>query len=414
MTDLKTKDSIVDYAASLDCIHCGLCLNTCPTYRLTGSEASSPRGRIHLMRAVAEERVEPDEGYREEMEFCLVCRHCESVCPAGVRFGSMMEFARSKLPRSFRARVLRALGFRLVLPNRWALRGLTFVLRVLQAVGLTRFLPGGDQLPELRKRPRFSPPPRTPAAGVAERTVAVHEGCVMPELFGPVQRATVNTLAATGHDVLCSREPVCCGSLHAHNGEVDTARRLAMRTIDAHEALEREHGSDLHFVTNSAGCGSHMREYAHLFEDEAWRARAAAFAAKVRDLSEVLAPHVRRTGSDSPTGSVTWDAPCHLCHGQGVRAEPLAILQELGGEAYRELTDAESCCGSAGIYSLLRPTDSEAVLAPKLEALRASGAKTLVTANPGCHLQWEAGIRKAGLDVEVIHLAEFVDRSMRS
>lgn len=413
MTDLKTNSSIVDYAASLDCIHCGLCLNTCPTYRITGSEASSPRGRIHLMRAVAEERVAPDAAFQEEMEFCLVCRHCESVCPAGVRFGSMMEFTRSKLPRSPRARFLRWLGFRVVLPNRWALRGVVFALRVLQALGLARFLPGSEQLPELRRRPRFSPPPRTPAAGERKQSVAVHEGCVMPELFGPVQRATVATLSATGHEVLCSREPVCCGSLHAHNGDVDAARTLAQRTIRAHEQLEREHGSDLPFVTNSAGCGSHMREYENLFEDEPWRTRAAAFASKVRDLSEVLAPHVRASDAATPADSVTWDSPCHLCHGQGVRAEPLAILRELGGDAFGELEDSEACCGSAGIYSLLRPDDSEAVLGPKLDALRASGAKTLVTANPGCHLQWEAGIRKAGLEVEVLHLAEFVERSLR-
>ena len=428
---------LVDYAKSLDCIHCGLCLQTCPTFRLTGNEASSPRGRIHLMRAVAEQRLEPDAVFQDEMDFCLLCRHCESVCPAGVQFGAMMEFTRGALaedrPGGAGKRLLRWLGFRVVLPHRLVLRALGSLLRAAQLLGLDRL---GDRLlgeRGLAYLPRVPPlsarrllPRRIAAEGppqgelalldvVQPREIALLEGCVMPEFHARVNRATARSLSRLGFDV---RVPsvTCCGSLHAHNGDLEGARALAEQLI---EAFERERGADgapLPLVTNSAGCGAHLKELHHLFhESDPWHARAAALAKRVRDYSQVVAPLLgARTALTTPQvpQPITWDDPCHLCHAQGVRSEPRAVLSALPGLARVELADSEACCGSAGIYSLLRPEASRAVLAKKLADLARSGAKTLVTANPGCQMQWESGLARTGSDVKVVHLAELVDAAL--
>jgi len=407
--------TLIDYTRSLDCIHCGLCLRTCPTYQLTGAEPSSPRGRIHLMRAVAEGDLIPDASFAEEMDFCLLCRHCESVCPSGVEFGAMMEHTRSGLaPKTTLGRVAQKLGFNL-LKSRLQLRLVASSLRLLQLSGLARLLSAllGERGIALAKLPPIPPsarrrllPEENPAEGAAP--VALLEGCVMPELLGDVNRATVRALNAGGHSVSVPKsQPTCCGSLHAHNGELGQARELAKETIAAFEETD-----EVQVVTNSAGCGSHMKEYPNLFADEpAWLERAERFSARVRDLSEVLAPSAQPALDTARVQTpITYDDPCHLCHGQGVRDEPRALLDATGLERV-ELTESESCCGSAGIYSALRPKDAERILEGKLDALRASGARTLVTANPGCQLQWQAGVKEAGMDVEVLHLAELLDRT---
>jgi glycolate oxidase iron-sulfur subunit len=254
-------------------------------------------------------------------------------------------------------------------------------------------------------------PERTPSSREDSTPVTLLEGCVMPELLGRVNRATVRVLAAAGHEVLVpAKQPTCCGSLQAHNGALDEARILAKQVIAAFEETD-----EIPVVTNSAGCGSHMKEYANLFEDEAdWRERAERFSARVKDLSEILAERpLQAKLTSNVSGPITYDDPCHLCHGQGVRSEPRALLDQTGHERV-ELRDSESCCGSAGIYSALRPKDAALILEPKLEALKDSGAKTLVTANPGCQLQWQAGIKSAGLDVEVLHIAELLERSLEA
>lgn len=420
---LTSPERLVDYAASLDCIHCGLCLATCPTYRLTGSEASSPRGRIHLMRAVAEGRLEPGAPYAEELDFCLVCRHCESVCPAGVRFGEMMEVARDAVPESARPRgrlerLARRLGFELVLPSRRWLAAAGLGLRLLQRTGLARIAarlagPRGAALCDLPRADRARLPAVTPPKGPRAGAVAVLEGCAMPELFGRVNVATARALAARGQEVRAAPDHACCGALHAHNGELEGARALARRTIEAFDALRGDDGEPLPAIVNSAGCGAHMKEYGRLLaEDPTWAERARAFAARVRDLAEHLvslpAPSSERAPAPAEPLVVAWDDPCHLCHGQQIRRPPRDLLDALPGVRRVEMHDAEQCCGSAGIYSLLRPADSAAVLDDKLRAFRASGARALVTANPGCHLQWAAGFARAGIDAPVLHLAELV------
>ncbi len=475
---VRDAQSLVDYAKSLDCIHCGLCLDTCPTYRLTGVESSSPRGRIHLMRAVAEGELEPDLDYKGELDFCLVCRHCESVCPAGVRFGQMMEFARDALParvqHSRLARFARFLGFRVILPSRALLRLAGSLLGIAQRTGVVnltsrllgergeslRYLPLVPPGAERRLLPRCIPARplegSAPSASDSEQRDALRdeasrpnerredatrkgtypvdakprstpvpqalllEGCVMPELFARVNRATAAALSALGTECHTARDAVCCGALHAHNGDLAGARALAKRTIAAFEEAARAATSaspeSLPLVVNSAGCGAHLSELEHLFPDDPeWRERARAFSARVVDFSEYALARLEATGARPRlphSSKATWDAPCHLCHGQGVRKEPLAILDRIGGLERVELEGSESCCGSAGIYSLLRPKDANAILDPKLDALEQSGASLLVTANPGCQLQWETGIRRRGLPVRVAHLAEVLANAL--
>jgi len=428
---------LVEYARSLDCIHCGLCLETCPTYRLTGRESASPRGRVHLMRGLGEGRVEPDRGLVEELDGCLLCRRCESVCPAGVRFGAMLEHTRDGLEgvrksspwRDFQ----RWIGFRLLLPHRPLLGLLAAATRLGQRTGLVerlgpvlakvlpdpRWLPPVPPAAERRRLPATTPAAApTPAPGLPPR-VLVLEGCLMPVLFGRVNRATVDALAALGVRVDSPRPAGCCGALHAHNGDLDEARRLALALLDA---LEDPDGAPI--LVNSAGCGAHLKDLAELFEErDPAHARAVSLAERTKDLAELLAPALEATAAPGTTtaedlaatlgldtdATVTWDDPCHLCHGQGLRAEPRAVLDAaLSGSGLErvELHDSEGCCGSAGIYSILEPEAASEILDGKLDELEATGASLLVTANPGCQLQWEQGVRRRGLDVQVRHLAE--------
>jgi len=426
---MNAKD-LVDYTASLDCIHCGLCLNTCPTYRLTGVESSSPRGRIHLMRALAEGAIDADEYYAEELDFCLLCRHCETVCPSGVRFGHLMEHARGALEptraRTSLQRLGRNIGFDLLLRNRSALRLTASLGRIAQRAGLVRAFASiaGSRAQGLLQAPdipanRARLPVFTPATAPRRGAVAVLEGCVMPELLGDTNRATVSVLAACGFDVQVARQHVCCGSLHAHNGESTGAHALALETIDAFDAVVDEHGLPLPLVVNSAGCGSHLKDLAHTFPSEPeHERRARALAQRTLDFTEFLTRGVGAEGLTSLLARapercdrvrMAWDDPCHLLHGQRISREPRDILSRVPGVELVPMQGADSCCGSAGIYSLLRPDDAERVLEPKIVALRESRADVLVTGNPGCQLQWAAGIRRAGLTTRVMHIAEVLD-----
>ena len=426
MSDLSTRDGLVDYARSLDCIHCGLCLHTCPTYQSSGREASSPRGRIHLMRSVAEGVLAPDGAFGEEMDYCLVCRHCESVCPAGVQFGAMMEHTRDRLTREapppLSTRLVRWFGFRKLLPSRRLLRLAASGLRLAQQVGLVRLWARLFGPVSLAHQPTVPPPSErrplpcmTPAEGTVRGSVSMLAGCVMPELFGRVNEATLRVLAASGVEVHVPTAHVCCGALQAHNGDLEGSRQLARATIAAFE----ETGGPV--VVNSAGCGSHLKELGRILADDpTWSERARAFSARVTDLSEYLArPEAleRLTpllGAPEGIGRVAWDDPCHLCHGQQVRSAPRALLDAVPGLFQCSLEDPEACCGSAGIYSMLRPQDSAVVLDRKLDDVAQSGAQVLVTGNPGCHLQLATGVAARKLPVEVLHLAEVLDRSLQT
>jgi glycolate oxidase iron-sulfur subunit len=305
---------------------------------------------------------------------------------------------------------------------------ITGVLRVLAPLLGKRgtALLAAPSIPSRSERKRL--PRSTPAIGTPRGAVAVLEGCVMPELYGRVNRASVAVLAACGFDVRCPRDHACCGSLHAHNGDHEEALRLAQATIAAFDELRDETGAPIPIVVNSAGCSAHMKDYGRLLHDDAeWSERALHFSARVRDFTEFLAAdRATEAGSSAQMKAtsgadrlrelypITFDDPCHLCHGQGIRKPPRALLDDIPGMQRVELAGSELCCGSAGIYSLIRPDDSAAVFAPKLDALRASGAKTLVTANPGCQLQWETGLARADVDVRVMHIAEVLEAAMKS
>lgn len=377
------------------------------------------------MRAAAEGRFEVDESFEEEMDFCLVCRHCESACPAGVEFGALMEFTRDRLestrPSGPLTKLARWAGFRLTLPSRRLLSLVAGATRFAQRLGLVRLVArlGGERGAGLADLPVFPPsserrplPPVTPARGERTEHAAMLEGCVMPEMFGRVNRATAATLSAAGTEVSCAAGHVCCGALHAHNGDLSGARDLARKTIEAFEALEGP------IVVNSAGCGAHMKEYGRLLaEDEAWRERAERFDSRVVDYTEYLSSPDRLGRLRSSLGAlpglrVTWDDPCHLCHGQQLRDPGRELIDAIEGVERVEMERPESCCGSAGIYSLLRPADSRAVLAPKIAELADTGAEVLVTANPGCQLQWAGGVHREGVSVEVLHVAELLERAL--
>jgi glycolate oxidase iron-sulfur subunit len=330
----------------------------------------------------------------------------------------MMEFARGKLEsrrrRSLRARLVRWLGLRVVLPSRLALRLTGALLRFAQLTGLIRVVAPGVSIPRVppTAERRLLPPRIAAEGGAAEEAlgpVYLLQGCVMPELLPRTNRATASVLTKLGHEVRVPEAAVCCGSLHAHNGDLEGARRQVMELARAFP--------DGPLVMNSAGCGAHLAECAELFApDDPRRPQAAALAARVVDFSVFVARRLDELEPDLDAnawpGPVAWDDPCHLCHAQGVRAEPRAILDAIAGLERRELPDAEACCGSAGVYSMLRPADAEAVFAGKLAAWRKSGARTLVTSNPGCQLQWAAGLRAAGDDAPVVHVAELLDRAL--
>ena len=427
--DLLDSKGLVDYAKSLDCIHCGLCLQTCPTYRLSGVETSSPRGRIHLMRAVGEGRLEPDAAYSEELDFCLLCRHCESVCPAGVHFGQMMETARSEMQKKEKRPWLGAFALQQVLPSRLMLRLVGSLLRFAQAFrldGIGARLAGSSP-DSVRKLPRIPPLPARPLlpkktepeAGTEKRgEVCVLQGCVQAEFFANVNRATVRSLAALGYGSRVPEALVCCGSLHAHNGDREGARKLARVAIEVLEKERDGEGRGLPLVVNSAGCGSHLKELSQLFpEDDPWHERAAALEERVVDYAEFVAPLIEQTKPcELPEGllpgPLTWDDPCHLCHGQQIRSEPRSLLAALAPDRVVPLEGSESCCGSAGVYSMVRPDDAGRVFDGKREAFERSGAGTLVTANPGCQIQWTVGLRDSAPNARVVHLAELVEAAL--
>jgi glycolate oxidase iron-sulfur subunit len=400
------------------CLHCGLCLPTCPTYELTLDERSSPRGRIRLIRSALDGSLEPGRAFADEMNFCLDCRACETACPAGVRYGELVEHARALSrerglePPAVRLRKavllrgifrsLRTFGAFSALMRFYRKSGLR---EAVERSGLLELIPAAVRrtflaLPDVADEPFLgNAPDLVPATGERKGRAALLTGCVMNVSFPEVHRQTADLLSRQGYDVVIPRDQFCCGSLHAHNGDPAHAARLALALLDAFPA-------DIDVVvTNSAGCGAFMKEYGRIFAgDPANAGRASAFAAKVADVSEVLRPCAADAGPQAAGSTrVTYHDPCHLIHGQGISKQPRELVASVPGTEYVELAGASRCCGSAGIYNLLRPDDSDELLARKVDSIVASGARIVVTGNPGCHLQIERGLREAGAPVEVAH-----------
>jgi glycolate oxidase iron-sulfur subunit len=406
------------------CVHCGFCLPACPTYLATGDESDSPRGRIVLMRALERGEIRAgDAALVQHLDACLGCRGCEPVCPSGVAYGRGLETAREQL---FEERGLPPLARTVlgVFRHEALWRPLFTAARMLTATGLPSWLAGGGRfgfamgMLAASSAERWgsgaagndsgsatAPQPRRPAAPLQPRnSVALFRGCIMSTLYRHVNDATRRTLEHNGYRVVEVEGQTCCGALHEHAGDRAAAVALARRNVAALA------GSADYIVTNSAGCGALLKDYGHLLGDAA----AADVASRVRDVSELLAEAGPRPGTPLEL-DVAYDAPCHLQHAQRVHEAPLAVLRAIPGLRLRLLPGSDRCCGSAGIYSVLRPAMARAVLDAKIDAIAAAEPRPQVvaTGNPGCLMQIGAGLRAANLGITVAHPVELLDESYR-
>lgn len=431
----------LDYSVLQQCMHCGLCLPTCPTYDATKLERNSPRGRIALMRAIADDRLDVTQAFGEEMYFCLGCLACQSACPAGVNYAELFEHARAEVET------------RRVLDSPWRdfIRGITVrwlfmelarlqlvgrMIRLYQQLGLQTLLRRGGIMRLLPQRlreleamtpamqPQFSAEmisPVTPAAGERRYRVAMLIGCAQDLTFSDVNRDTVEVLAQNGCEVVTPPEQSCCGSLHAHNGEWTLAQQLARRNIDQFPPEQFDA-----IITNAGGCGSHLKHYAGLLADDAlYRQRAELWDTKMKDIHEWLieigirkpnpvdresltrlVDPIQPKYAGPETGAplvVTYHESCHLTHGQKVVSQPRELLRAIPGLQVVELSEAAWCCGSAGIYNLTQPEMSGKLLERKMQHIRSTGASTVATANPGCLLQLINGAAQRGMKLRVVH-----------
>lgn len=414
------------------CVRCGFCLPSCPTYLETYSEASSPRGRIRLIQAVAEGTLSlTDPTFTEQMYQCLDCRACEAVCPSGVRYGQLVETARTQIerarPRPAGERALRAALFGGMFGDARRFRLAGRALRLYQRSGMRRLARSSGALDALGLRATEALAPDlpddayipsgevyAPLADVAPRgRVAFFAGCMMSSVFAGTDRATIRTLTANGFEVVAPAAQECCGALTIHAGEMDRARTLAMRNIVAFEASGAEY-----IVSNAAGCGSALKEYGELFRERpAWHARAEAFAARVRDITELLGDALARgelnTRFEALPLAVTYQEPCHLAHAQRITAQPRALLAAIPGLRMVEMAESSLCCGSAGVYNITHPQMAGALGQRKAVNILATQAQAVVTANPGCALQLRAELARAGSHLPVLHIVDVLDAAYR-
>jgi glycolate oxidase iron-sulfur subunit len=406
-----------------DCVHCGFCLPTCPTYLLWGEEMDSPRGRIYLM-DIGLEGEPLDQEMASHFDRCLGCMACVTACPSGVQYDKLIEETRQQVernhPRSRGERAMRGMIFSLF-PHPGRLRAMRGPLRLYRSTGLQRLVRRSGllkRLPEgLQAMERLLPdigatepvPATTPARGAVRRRVGMLTGCIQRAFFPQVNAATARVLSAEGCEVVAPREQRCCGALSMHSGREEEAQAYARAMIDTFERAGVES-----VVVNVAGCGSSMKEYSHLLRDDPeYAERAAAFSAKVRDLSELLVelgPAAERKPLEL---SVAYHDACHLAHAQGIRAQPRKSLGEVPGLKLREIAESEICCGSAGVYNLLQPEPARELGDRKAGNVLATGADLLVTSNPGCMLQIRASLSGRGEELPMAHVAEVIDASIR-
>ena len=414
----QPKIATLDLAELYQCVHCGLCLNQCPTYRATRLEPESPRGRIHLVKAAADGRIELSERFKEHIYLCLLCRACESACPSGVQYGRIAETAREHIgpPGSRLAVGVLNFVFTQMLPYAGRLKLAFALLRLYQRTGLRRIL--RPLLPKkIRAMETMLPPiPKKffrpevnvlPAIGPRRARVAMLNGCVMPLLFGDVNAATVRVLRRNGCEVVFPAQQTCCGALNIHNGENVAAKKLARQNIDAFLAA----GVDA-IVVNAAGCGAAMKEYDYLLRDDAeYAEKAQRFSARVKDAGEFLAG-LGLVGSMAPIHlTVTYQDPCHLAHGQKIRSQPRQLLQAIPGLKLIEMEGADRCCGSAGIYNITHAGMSQHLLKEKMQSIGATTAEAMVAPNPGCMLQLAYGAKCYGPNLPVYHLMDLLERA---
>jgi glycolate oxidase iron-sulfur subunit len=399
--------------ADLDrCVHCGLCLNACPTYREMHVEMDSPRGRIYQMVQVSSGAPITD-AYMQHIDLCLACRACETACPSGVEYGRLVEAARAEIEQRVRrplsARALRSLVFEHLLPSRTWLRIAGWGMYMFQALGLRYLLPG--RLRELSSlAPRVERPffyrhmgRVFPAQGERRYRVALLSGCIANVCFARLNEATVRVLQANGCEVTVHPDQTCCGALHVHAGLREPARRLARKNIDALV----DGGFDA-ILTNAGGCGSTLKEYDELLEGDQ---RAARFVSLVKDVNEFLASIELNPRMGEVRAIVTYQDSCHLTHGQKIRSAPRVLLKKVPGLTLKEMQLSDVCCGSAGIYNVVHTGMSMALLEKKMASVNATGAERIATANPGCMLQLRAGVEKHGHGQRVSHVVEILDEA---
>lgn len=412
------------YDEILNCMRCGFCLPACPTYAETGKETASPRGRIAMMKAVANGQLEISEKFDSDMYLCLGCRACETACPAGVQYGTLIEGARAVVeqnrPRSVSTSFVRNVTMKQLFPKPRRLKQLSNMLyfyqksglrTVVRKSGVMKLFPKSMCEMELAVPDVASPAERKarknflPAKGEKRMTVGLFTGCVMDVMFFDTNEATAKLLSAFGCDVVYVEEQKCCGALHAHSGDQDGAKALAKQNI---EAFERS-GVDV-IVNNAGGCGAALKEYHHWFHgDPEWEPRAKRFVAAQRDVNELLAtlptPKMR-----SLPYRVTYQDSCHLVHGQKIRFQPRELIQSIPGIEYVELPEADRCCGSAGIYNITNFDMSMQILDGKMQNVQKTKAAVVVTSNPGCLLQMRKGIQRHGLEQEMkaVHIADLL------
>jgi glycolate oxidase iron-sulfur subunit len=445
------------------CIHCGFCLPTCPTYAVLGVEMDSPRGRIYQMQAVADGRLEVSDDFIEHMYCCVGCRACETACPSGVQFGKLIEAAREQIqletqevsapqiptttastddhptetttpstPSSAAARLLRRFFFEVMLPSRLILTvvfgglklyqrsGLETLVHRLGLLDLVNKLPtpfqGQLAIPEelmhgargeiaARKLPEI-----TPAIGKKRYRVGFISGCIMDQVFRDINEATIRVLTANGCEVVTPPQQGCCGALHIHGGEAEKGRELARHNIDIFEPYNCDA-----IIINSAGCGSTLKEYDHLLRDDPnYARRASIFSAKMKDISEFLADIAWQHDLGDVAQTVAYHDACHLLHGQKIKLQPRQILQALPGMKLVDLKESDWCCGSAGVYNITNQEMGKALLERKINNIAASGASIIATGNPGCMMQIAMGVRQRGLPMEVVHPVELLDKAYRA
>jgi glycolate oxidase iron-sulfur subunit len=408
------------------CVHCGLCLNACPTYRELRVEMDSPRGRIYQMVQVSN-GAPINDSYIEHIELCLACRGCETACPSGVQYGRLVEAARAEIEntisRPWRERVLRYVVFRKLLPSRTNLSLAGRALRLYQTLGLQKLVRASGLLKifgKLGEAESLAPAVETPfffreygrtlaPEGERRHRVAMLGGCIANISFARLNEATVRVLRKNGCEVVIPADQTCCGALHVHAGIRDQARELARRNIDAMV----DGGFDA-IITNAGGCGTTLKEYGELLEhDPAYAEKARRFSALVQDVNQFLGSiELNRTMGAVPS-TVTYQDSCHLSHGQKIRSAPRALLAAVPGLQLREMPLSDLCCGSAGIYNVVHTDMSMALLEKKMAHVNVTDAEIIVTANPGCMLQLRAGVERHGRGQRVMHVVEVLDEAYR-
>ena len=418
-----------EYTLKLDqCVHCGLCLQACPTYAAFGTEMDSPRGRIALMRAASRGRLDQEEfsgAFAQHINLCLACRSCETACPSGVKYGFLVEGARQVIEENRQPgaseRFMRWLGMRQMMPHAGRLKLAAQGLWLYQKTGAQRLVRKLDFLPKTLEAMDSILPPLVPryhdysrpalASGERRGQVAFFIGCIQEAFLSQVNEATIRVLQANGYEVHFPPGQTCCGAAQLHIGEEALTRDLARRNIDAF--LDGDFEA---IISNAGGCGATLKEeYVRLFRDDpVYADRARRFSNMVKDVNEFLADHLNVPPRGELKGRATYSDSCHLRHGQKVVKQPRALLKQIPGLQLVELKMPDRCCGSAGVYNIMQVDTANEVLDAKLVDIAATGADLIVVSNAGCQMQLIAGARRAGLKAEVLHVVEVLDRSYRN